>query len=61
MKSMKRLRPELFENNDYMDESYSQGFDGKVKTVSPVVKMSKTWNGFRLPTRPNGYDEPTWM
>ena len=61
LKSMKRVRPELFEKHLYMDESYSEGFKGKVETLAPVVKMSKTRNGFNLPTRPNGFDQPKWL
>lgn len=60
LKSMRQVRPELFKEHRYMEQSHSEGFKGKVETLAPVVKMSKTRNGFNLPTRPNGYDEPKW-
>jgi hypothetical protein len=60
LRSMKRVRPELFTGR-YLCKGYSEGFKGVVEAVKPVVKMNKTWNGFSLATRPNGFDEPRWM
>jgi hypothetical protein len=60
LRSMKRVRPELF-MGEYLERGYSEGFKGEVEVVKPVVQMSKTWNGFNIPTRPNGFDEPKWL
>ena len=61
LRSIKRIRPSLFEQHKYMEKEYSDGFNGEVELLSPVVKMSKTRNGFNYPSRPNGFDQPKWM
>lgn len=61
LRSMRRVRPSLFEKHSYMEKTYSEGFNGEVEFLSPVVKMNKTRNGFNLSTRPNGFDEPKWI
>jgi len=59
--SMKRLYPEVFGTEKFMEKHYSEGFKGEVEVLSPVVKMNRTRNGFNMATRPNGFDEPKWM
>lgn len=61
LKSMKRVRPELFEHGKYQEKVWSEGFHGEVEILSPVVKMSKTTNKFNTVTRPNGTDEARWV
>ena len=57
---MKCLKLGLFEGHRYMSRYHSDGFNGEVGALCPVVKMNKTTNGFNLPTRPKGYDELGW-
>jgi len=59
--SMKRLHPEVFGTDKFMEKHHSEGFIGEVAVLSPVVKMGRTRNGFNTATRPNGFDEPKWM
>jgi len=58
---MKRVRPDLFQHGKYRETQWSEGFNGEVEILSPVVKMSKTVNRFNYATRPNGVDEPKWV
>jgi hypothetical protein len=58
--SMRRLHPRLFRDH-FMLEMHAEGFGGIVKTCRPVVQLSGTWNGWGRPTRPNGWDEPSWV
>jgi hypothetical protein len=60
LKTMKRVRPELFEEGRNMKETFSKGFNAQVKYVRPVVDIEGTHNGFVRQARPNGFDGPTW-
>jgi hypothetical protein len=60
LKTIKRTHPELFEDR-HMQECYSKGFNAYVRTIRPVVSIDGYWNGFLRSSRPNGYDEPTWV
>jgi hypothetical protein len=60
LKTMRRVRPELFEKDKNTKESFSKGFNADVRYVKPVVKIQGTWNGFVRQARPNGFDEPSW-
>lgn len=58
--TMRRTRPELFEEGRNTKETFSKGFKADVKFVRPVVEIEGTWNGFVRQTRPNGADAATW-
>ena len=60
LKTMRRVRPDLFTEGKNTHETFSKGFDAKVKFVRPVVSVEGTWNGFVRQARPNGFDEATW-
>lgn len=60
LKTMRRLRPELFEEGRNTKECFSKGFNADVRYVKPVVEIEGTWNGFLRQARPNGFDEPSW-
>lgn len=60
LKTMRRVRPDLFEEGKHMKETFSKGFNANVKYVLPVVEIEGTHNGFVRQARPNGYDQPTW-
>jgi hypothetical protein len=60
LKTMRRVRPELFEEGRNMNETFSKGFNAQIKYVRPVVEIEGTFNGFVRQARPNGYDKPTW-
>jgi hypothetical protein len=61
LRSMKRVKPTLFEKSKHMEKWYSEGYKGEVEVLSPVVHMSLTRNGFNSATRPNGFDEAKWL
>ncbi|KIW06212.1 uncharacterized protein PV09_02689 [Verruconis gallopava] len=60
LKTMRRIRPELFEDDRNTKETFSKAFNAKVKYVKPVVEVEGTYNGFVRQTRPNGFDKPSW-
>lgn len=60
LKTMRRVRPELFEGDRNTKETFSKGFNANVRYVRPVVEIEGTYNGFVRQARPNGFDEPTW-
>jgi crotonobetainyl-CoA:carnitine CoA-transferase CaiB-like acyl-CoA transferase len=63
LQSMKRIRPDIFAEEGqkrYMATLYAPGFGATVQVLKPVVHLDKTDNRFNGPSRPNGYDEPTW-
>ena len=60
LKSMRRAHPELFEQR-FFHESWSRGFNTVLRYVSPVAKIEGTRNGFSRSSRPNGFDEATWV
>ena len=60
LKTMRRVRPDLFEEGKNMKETFSRGFNARVKYVLPVVQVEGTWNGFVRQARPNGFDAPSW-
>jgi hypothetical protein len=60
LKTMRRTRPELFEEGRNTNETFSRGFNANVRYVKPVVEIEGTYNGFVRQARPNGFDEPSW-
>ncbi|OTB08589.1 hypothetical protein M426DRAFT_71014 [Hypoxylon sp. CI-4A] len=57
--SMKRLHPILFERHT-MQSAYSKAYDGRVNWPKEPLEVDGIKIGHVRPTRPNGYDKPTW-
>lgn len=58
--SMHQLAPFLFDDDSFYDTLYSEGFKGQVRFCRPVVKLSKTRNGFDKSSAPNGAHVASW-
>ncbi|KAK8056561.1 hypothetical protein PG993_001788 [Apiospora rasikravindrae] len=59
LRSMERLYPELF-REDMLHKAYSPGFGGEVAWPKEPLKVAGVTIGHVRPTRPNGYDAPSW-
>ncbi|KAK6841647.1 hypothetical protein PG987_002507 [Apiospora arundinis] len=59
LRSMQRLYPELF-CDDMMHKAFSPGFGGEVAWPKEPLKVAGVTIGHVRPTRPNGYDAPSW-
>ncbi|KAI1464693.1 CoA-transferase family III [Daldinia caldariorum] len=57
--SVRSLHPTLFANH-LMQSAYSEGFGGIVTWPKEPLTVSGIKIGHVRPTRPNGYDKPTW-
>jgi crotonobetainyl-CoA:carnitine CoA-transferase CaiB-like acyl-CoA transferase len=57
--SMRRTHPELYDSKHF-HKAHSDGFKGLVTFVKPAVRVEGIWNGWRRPSRPNGFDKPSW-
>lgn len=61
LKFLKDQYPGLFDaEHGYFAEMYSEGFNGQVLVLKPVISYSASDVGFTCASRPNGYDEPKW-
>lgn len=61
LKFLKESHPELFdEEHGYFEKMHSDGFDGEILVLKPVIKYSRSRVGFLCASRPNGFDEPKW-
>ncbi|KAK8138904.1 hypothetical protein PG984_002284 [Apiospora sp. TS-2023a] len=59
LRSMKRLYPELF-RDDMLHKAFSPGFGGEVAWPKEPLRVAGVTIGHVRPTRPNGYDAPSW-
>ncbi|CUM66597.1 uncharacterized protein PRCAT00004266001 [Priceomyces carsonii] len=61
LKSLKKSCPKIFEElEEYYTKAYSDGFNGELCVLKPVVEYEKTQVGYSCPSRPNGFDRPEW-
>ncbi|KAK6197616.1 CoA-transferase family III domain-containing protein [Scheffersomyces amazonensis] len=56
----KQLNPEALQNEDYFTSLFSDGFNGMIKVLKPVVEYSDIEVGYKCSSRPNGFDAPEW-
>ncbi|KAK7951726.1 uncharacterized protein PG986_007454 [Apiospora aurea] len=59
LRSMKRLYPELFREG-MLHKAFSPGFGGEVAWPKEPLRVTGVTIGHVRPTRPNGYDVPSW-
>ncbi|ORY69827.1 CoA-transferase family III [Pseudomassariella vexata] len=59
LRSIRRLHPDLFEEG-MMQEAYSEGFGGVVRWPKEPLEVTGIKVGHVRPTRPNGFDPPSW-
>jgi crotonobetainyl-CoA:carnitine CoA-transferase CaiB-like acyl-CoA transferase len=59
LKSMKRVHPELFDQQ-LMQTAFSKGFNEEISWCRSPVTVEGLRIGFDRASRPNGFDEPTW-
>ncbi|KAI1082297.1 CoA-transferase family III [Whalleya microplaca] len=59
LRSMKALHPTLFVDK-WMQSAYSEGFGGTVAWPKEPLEVEGLKIGHVRPTRPNGFDKPTW-
>ncbi|KAI0902300.1 CoA-transferase family III [Annulohypoxylon nitens] len=57
--SMKQLHPTLFSSHN-MQSAYSEAYGGLVTWTKEPLQVDGIKIGHVRPTRPNGYDRPTW-
>ncbi|KAI0526253.1 CoA-transferase family III [Xylaria bambusicola] len=57
--SIRRLHPRLF-TDSMMQSVYSPGFGGTVRRPKEALEVQGLKIGHVRPTRPNGFDPPTW-
>ncbi|KAI1450849.1 CoA-transferase family III [Annulohypoxylon stygium] len=57
--SMKQLHPALFSSHN-MQSAYSEAYGGLVTWTKEPLQVDGIKIGHVRPTRPNGYDKPTW-
>ncbi|KAF5000527.1 hypothetical protein FGRMN_1694 [Fusarium graminum] len=57
---MRKIYPELFTGDRYVEKWYSNAYQAEVEAVPPVVDIEGVDVGFRRASRPNGADKPTW-
>ena len=59
--TMKKVVPQLFENEDEFTEIWSSDvYKAKVKVVKQVADIEGIMTGYQRATRPNGSDGATW-
>lgn len=59
LKSLRRLLPALFAD-DLTQQAFSPGFHGEVRWPREPLTVSGIKLGYVRPTRPNGFDNPSW-
>ncbi|KAI0128611.1 CoA-transferase family III [Xylariales sp. AK1849] len=59
LRSIKRLHPGLFAD-EMMQSAFSEGFGGIVRWPKEPLSVKGLEIGYARPTRPNGFDKPTW-
>ena len=57
---MRKVYPDLFTGDKYVEKWYSNAYKAEVEAVPPVVDIEGVDVGFRRASRPNGADQPTW-
>lgn len=57
--SLKRLRPSLF-GDAYFHSAYSEAYQGVIRWPREAVQVHGLKIGHVRPSRPNGFDAPTW-
>jgi hypothetical protein len=57
---MKKVQPELFNQQKYCEKWYSEKYDADLVVVKPVAEIEGLSIGFARASRPNGSDEATW-
>jgi len=59
LQSVKMLHPELF-TEGFMQSAWSKGYAAEVRWPREAVSIEGLSIGYLRPTRPNGFDAPTW-
>ncbi|RFU26925.1 hypothetical protein B7463_g9429, partial [Scytalidium lignicola] len=58
--NMKKQFPKLFDKRLFCEKWYSEKYNADVVVVKPVVEIEGVESGFKMGSRPNGSDIPSW-